>query len=80
MTTSVYVTQCKTWKVAQRLSGNSHNVTRHRLLVTGVSVPILEHYFQPPFCLRLLPSFRNEETKAFRKQVADEMRRIRNGT
>ncbi len=62
---SVYKTQCKTFKVAQELTGNNSNVSSFK----GA--------FKPPFCLRTLPAYRTKDIQRFRNSVAKQVKLMR---
>ena len=64
---AVYITQCKTFKVAQELAND------HRTVTTGN----VSH--NAPFCLRLVPAHRDDYARSFRDMVAAETRRRRSG-
>ena len=61
-TSSVYKVQCKSYNVAKELAGDFRNVS-------GIN-----ECFKPPFCLRLLPSYRTESVQSFRNAVAAELK------
>jgi len=68
--TAVFNVHIKTNKVLKEMTGQSNDV-----LVSG---DIMRDSCMPPFSLRILPAYRNKETKAFRSKVAKELWRVRN--
>ena len=67
MKRTVYNVQCKTFTVAREIAGDFRNVTA----LDDTT------FFQPPFCLRMLPPYRTPPVTAFRKEVADRVRELR---
>lgn len=65
MNRAVYRAQCRAWKVAQELTGQ---------FADAVPGSLAE---RPPYCLHLLRPYRTASVCAFRKAVADELRRRR---
>jgi hypothetical protein len=66
---SLFTVHVKTGEVVKRMTGRSNDV-----LMSG---DIMRDSCMPPFSVRILPPYRNEETKAFRSEVAKELWRIR---
>jgi hypothetical protein len=56
--TSVYKTQCKTFKIAQELAGVSSNVSS------------INDSLKPPYCLRVVKEYRTAAMQQFRDNVA----------
>jgi len=61
-TSAVYWAQCQTFALARRLTGNAANVTH------GSQAE------NPPFCLRIVRTYRTPAHQAFRDEVARQMR------
>jgi len=62
---SVYKAQCKSFKLAQELTGITGNTSR------GFAS------FKPPFCLRVLRGYRTTEMVEFRNLVATKLKEQR---
>ena len=62
---AVYITQCKTSKVAHAITGNMSNVST------------FDGAFKPPFCLRVVKAYRTKDMQDFRDKVAQTVRKQR---
>ena len=63
---SVYKTQCKTFKIAQKLAGQFNNISS------------INDSLKPPYCLRVVKEYRTIEMQQFRDTVAKNIKLERN--
>ncbi len=63
---AVYKTQCKTSKIAQKLTGQFSNVSS------------INDSLKPPYCLRVLKEYRTIDMQQFRDTVAQTIKLERN--